>query len=54
MFSHYYTGKVNGSKVHYIHLTNTPLLMNSCKFTFAAEKEAKAFAKQQGAKAWNY
>jgi hypothetical protein len=54
MFAHYYTGKINGSKVHMIQVTPTPALTGSIKHTFSTAKEAKQFAKSIGAKAWNY
>ena len=54
MFAHYYTGKIAGKKVHMIHITPTPALNGTTKHIFDTAKEAKAFAKSQGAKAWNY
>jgi len=54
MYAHYYTGKINGSKVHMIHVTPTPALSGATKHTFSTAKEAKQYAKSIGAKAWNY
>ena len=54
MFAHYYSGKIEGKKVHMIHITPTPSLNAATKHVFDTAKEAKAFAKAQGAKAWNY
>jgi hypothetical protein len=55
MYAHYYTGKINGTKVHMIHVTPTPVLyFGTTKHTFSSAKEAKQFAKSIGAKAWNY
>jgi hypothetical protein len=54
MYAHYYTGKINGTKVHMIHVTPTPALTGTTKHTFSTAKEAKQFAKSIGAQAWNY
>lgn len=53
MYAHYYTGKKNGAKIHMMHITDTPALNGTAKI-FNTAKEAKAYAKAIGAKAWNY
>ncbi len=55
MFAHYTTYTQQGKKVHTIDITATPSMREGSKqHTFDTAKEAKAYAKQIGAKAWNY
>ncbi len=53
MIAQYFAGTVNGKKVHIIELSvgiSGPATIHK----FSTAKEAKAFAKAQGATAWNY
>lgn len=55
MFAHYTAYTKQGKKVHMIDITATPSMREGSKqYTFDSAREAKAFAKQIGAKAWNY
>ena len=55
MYAHYTTYTQQGKKVHMIDITTTPSMREGSKQSkFETAKEAKAFAKAIGAKAWNY
>lgn len=55
MYAHYTAYTKQGKKVHMIDITATPSMREgSKKYTFDTAKEAKQFAKQIGATAWNY
>ena len=55
MYAHYTTYTQQGKKVHMIDITTTPSMREGSKQSkFDTAKEAKAFAKAIGAKAWNY
>jgi hypothetical protein len=52
MKAYYYTYTRQGKKIHMMEI----VLLNSSRtqYYFNSAKEAKAFAKAQGAQAWNY
>ena len=55
MYAHYTTYTKQGKKVHMISITPTPSMRDGSKESvFETAKEAKAYAKSIGAKAWNY
>jgi hypothetical protein len=55
MYAHYTTYTKQGKKVHAIDITPTPSLREGSKQSvFDTAREAKAFAKSIGARAWNY
>jgi hypothetical protein len=55
MYAHYTTYTKQGKKVHLMSITPTPSMREGSKESkFDTAKEAKAYAKAIGAKAWNY
>lgn len=54
MTAHYFTCISKGKRVHIMEISTGPSLAGSKKYTFDTAKEAKQFAKQIGATAWNY
>jgi hypothetical protein len=52
--AHYFTWISKGKRQHIMEIAQGPSLVGSKKHTFDTAKEAKAFAKQIGAQAWNY
>lgn len=54
MYAHYYTGKVNGQKLHLVTISSTPAPRDGTTYKVADKKAARALAKQYNAAPWNF